>query len=104
MSEKQQAPETPQPPQRQARQPGRENEMRPKPKAEMRDYKAAGKLAGKAAVIDAPVGEGHAVLFAIRPVWRHSSQGSFALALNAITHWNNLQAAPRQAGGRTAQQ
>jgi hypothetical protein len=63
-----------------------------------------GELAGKAAVIDAPVGEGHAVLFAIRPVWRHSSQGSFALALNAITHWNNLQAAPRQAGGRTAQQ
>lgn len=47
-------------------------------------------LAGRAAVIDAPVGNGHVVLFAIRPVWRHSSQGSFALALNAIAHWNNL--------------
>src|SRR5690606_22321137 len=37
-------------------------------------------LAGMAAVIDAPVGEGHAILFAIRPIWRHETQGSFALA------------------------
>ncbi|HEX5829430.1 MAG TPA: M14 family zinc carboxypeptidase [Gemmatimonadaceae bacterium] len=47
-------------------------------------------LVGKAAVIDAPVGKGHVVLFAIRPIWRHESQGSFAMPLNAIVHWNAL--------------
>jgi hypothetical protein len=47
-------------------------------------------LAGKAAVVDAPLGSGHVVLFGIRPMWRWESQGSFALALNAISNWNNL--------------
>ncbi len=47
-------------------------------------------LAGKAAVVDAPVGRGHVVLFGIRPLWRWESQGSFAMALNAIANWNHL--------------
>jgi hypothetical protein len=47
-------------------------------------------LAGKAAVVDAPVGNGHVVLFGIRPMWRWESQGSFALALNAIANWDRL--------------
>ncbi|HEY0243387.1 MAG TPA: hypothetical protein VGC52_12055, partial [Gemmatimonadaceae bacterium] len=47
-------------------------------------------LAGRAAVVDAPVGKGHVVMFGIRPLWRWQSQGSFALALNAISNWNNL--------------
>ena len=47
-------------------------------------------LLGKAAVVDAPVGSGHVVSFAIRPFWRWESQGSFALALNAIANWNHL--------------
>ncbi len=47
-------------------------------------------LVGKAAVIDAPVGKGHVVLFAIRPLWRWESQGTFALVLNAIANWNHL--------------
>ena len=47
-------------------------------------------LAGKAAVVDAPVGKGHVVLFGIRPLWRWESQGSFAMALNAIANWNHL--------------
>ena len=47
-------------------------------------------LAGKAAVVDAPVGKGHVVLFGIRPMWRWESQGSFALAINAIANWNHL--------------
>src|SRR5687767_6265915 len=47
-------------------------------------------LAGRAAVVDAPVGRGHVVLFGIRPLWRWQSQGSFALALNAIANWNHL--------------
>jgi hypothetical protein len=51
---------------------------------------AGDELVGKAAVVDAPVGRGHVVLFGIRPLWRWESQGSFALALNAIANWNHL--------------
>jgi hypothetical protein len=47
-------------------------------------------MAGKAAVVDAPVGRGHLVLFGIRPFWRWESQGTFALALNALANWNAL--------------
>jgi hypothetical protein len=47
-------------------------------------------LAGKAAVVDAPLGRGHVVLFGIRPLWRWQSQGSFAMAINAIANWNHL--------------
>ena len=47
-------------------------------------------LAGRPAVIDAPLGSGHVVSFAIRPLWRQETQGTFALALNAIAHWNHL--------------
>ena len=50
----------------------------------------AGAIAGKPAVLDVPVGEGHVVLFAIRPVRRWSTQGSHALVLNTIMHWNDL--------------
>ena len=54
-------------------------------------------LIGNAAVIDAPVGKGHVVLFAIRPLWRWESQGTFALVLNAMANWNHL--APESAAG-----
>jgi hypothetical protein len=30
------------------------------------------------------------VLFAIRPFWRWQTQGSFALAVNAMVNWNHL--------------
>lgn len=51
---------------------------------------AGEELAGRPAVIDAPVGQGHVVLFAIRPFWRWSTQGSFALAFNTLLNWNDL--------------
>jgi hypothetical protein len=47
-------------------------------------------LTKKAAVVDAPLGRGHVIYFAIRPFWRWQTQGSFALALNAIANWNAL--------------
>ena len=50
-------------------------------------------LAGRPAVLDAPVGQGHVVLFAIRPFWRWETQGSFALVFNAIMNWNDLSVA-----------
>ena len=51
---------------------------------------AGDELAGRAAVVDAPVGAGHVVMFGIRPLWRWESQGSFALAMNAIANWDHL--------------
>ncbi len=51
---------------------------------------SGGELAGKAAVIDAPVGKGHVLMFGIRPLWRWESQGSFALVVNALANWNHL--------------
>ncbi|MBA3886554.1 MAG: hypothetical protein H0X67_12615, partial [Acidobacteria bacterium] len=49
-------------------------------------------LAGRAQVIDAPLGDGHVVMFAIRPFWRWQTQGTFFMGFNAILHWNDLQA------------
>jgi hypothetical protein len=47
-------------------------------------------LAGKAAVVDAPLGKGRMVLFAIRPMWRYESQGTFAMVINAMANWDHL--------------
>jgi Zinc carboxypeptidase len=49
-------------------------------------------LAGRAQVVDAPVGQGHVVMFAIRPYWRWQTQGTFFLGFNAILNWNDLDA------------
>jgi hypothetical protein len=49
-------------------------------------------LSNRAQVIDAPVGKGHIVMFAIRPFWRWQTQGTFILGFNAILHWNDLHA------------
>ncbi len=47
-------------------------------------------MTGKAAVVDAPLGEGHVVMFGIRPLWRWETQGTFAMPLNAMANWNHL--------------
>jgi hypothetical protein len=47
-------------------------------------------LAGRALVVDAPLGKGHVVMFANRPFWRYQTHGSFNLAFNAILNWNSL--------------
>jgi hypothetical protein len=47
-------------------------------------------LAGKAAVIDVPVGRGHVVMFANNPMWRHETHGSFSMLFNAILNYDNL--------------
>lgn len=55
-------------------------------------------LAGKAAIVDVPVGKGHVVMFANNPMWRHQTHGSFSLLFNAILNFDNLgvgRAAPR---------
>ena len=47
-------------------------------------------LSNKAQVVDAPLGEGHVVMFAIRPFWRWQTQGTYMLGFNTILNWNDL--------------
>jgi hypothetical protein len=54
-------------------------------------------LADRPAIIDAPVGEGHVVMYAINPMWRHQTWGQAALVLNAILHHDALDAGREQA-------
>ena len=54
----------------------------------------ADELAGKALVVDAPFGRGHVVLFAINPMWRGTTQGTWSLISNTILN------APRLGIGR----
>ena len=49
-------------------------------------------LSNRAAVVDAPIGQGHVVMFAIRPFWRWQTQGTFILGFNSILNWNDLSA------------
>ena len=49
-------------------------------------------LAGRAQVVDAPLGDGHVVMFSIRPFWRWQTQGTFFLGFNTILNWNDLSA------------
>ncbi len=49
-------------------------------------------LANRAQVVDAPLGDGHVVMFAIRPFWRWQTHGTFFLGFNAILNWNDLDA------------
>jgi hypothetical protein len=49
-------------------------------------------LANKPAVIDVPVGKGHIVFFAINPMWRQQTVGSFGLLFNAALNYRNLDA------------
>ena len=49
-------------------------------------------LAQHPAVIDAPFGEGHVVLFSNNPFWRAETKGSYFLVFNAILNFDSLNA------------
>jgi len=49
-------------------------------------------LAQHAAVIDAPYGSGHVILFSTNPFWRGQTKGSYFLVFNAILNFDNLNA------------
>jgi hypothetical protein len=56
-------------------------------------------LTGKAALVDVPKGKGHYLLFAINPMWRQETHGSWSLMFNAIMNYEHLNAG-RPAPGR----
>jgi hypothetical protein len=66
--------------------------------ADSRDLFVSGLLDGgdeiaqHPAVIDAPLGNGHVVLFSTNPFWRGQTKGSYFLVLNAILNFDNLNA------------
>ena len=49
-----------------------------------------GSLAKHAAVVDARLGKGHVLLFAINPMWRAATIGSYPLVTNAILNFDAL--------------
>ncbi|MBD3413807.1 MAG: hypothetical protein GF421_05175 [Candidatus Aminicenantes bacterium] len=53
-------------------------------------------LQNKPAVIDVPVGKGHVLFFAINPMWRHETLGSFSLLFNAALNHDHLDAGRRK--------
>ena len=57
-------------------------------------------ITGRALAIDQPLGQGHVVMFALRPFWRWQTQGTYALGFNTIINWDHLDAGkapPRRA-------
>jgi hypothetical protein len=59
-------------------------------------------LAGRALVIDVPLGRGHIVMFAARPFWRSQTQGAYSLVFNTILNWNDLDAGKPAGEGPSA--
>ena len=49
-------------------------------------------LSKRAGLVDQKVGQGHVVMFALRPYWRWQTQGTYAMGFNAIMNWNDLDA------------
>ncbi len=50
----------------------------------------APELAEMPAVVDAPHGQGHILLFATNPMWRNENSGSFFLLFNAMFNYRHL--------------
>ena len=61
-------------------------------------------LANRAQVVDAKVGNGHVVMFGIRPFWRWQTQGTYFLGFNAILNWNDLDAGKAEPAQQPATQ
>jgi hypothetical protein len=63
--------------------------------------RGANEIRGRAAVIDAPQGKGHVVLFSTNPAYRWQNLGEFNMLANAILNFNDYPAPPvMPAGGR----
>jgi len=51
---------------------------------------AGSEMAGAPAVVDAPRGEGHVVMFSFNPFWRGETLGAYAMLMNALLHHQHL--------------
>ncbi len=51
---------------------------------------AGSEMAGAPAVVDAPRGRGHIVMFSFNPFWRGETLGAYGMVLNALLHHQNL--------------
>ena len=51
-----------------------------------------GDIAQRPAVVDSPMEKGHVVLFAINPLYRGETIGTYPLVFNTILHFDNLNA------------
>ena len=51
-----------------------------------------GDIAQRPAVVDAPMEKGHVVLFAINPIYRGETIGTYPLVFNTILNFDNLNA------------
>jgi len=49
-------------------------------------------IAQHPALVDAPFGKGHVVMFSINPVWRGETQGTYSLVLNTVMNYDSLNA------------
>jgi len=58
--------------------------------------RGAEELQNKPAVIDVSIGKGHVLFFAINPMWRHETHGSFSLLFNAALNFDHLDAGRRK--------
>ena len=56
-----------------------------------------GEIAQHPAVVDAPLGKGHVVMFSINPVWRGETQGTYSLVLNTVMNFDSLNAGRKDA-------
>ena len=54
-------------------------------------------IAQHPAVVDAPSGKGHVVLFSINPVYRGETWGTYSMVLNTILNFDNLNAGRKDA-------
>jgi hypothetical protein len=72
------------------------------------DILLSGELAGgealthRALALDAPLGSGHVVMFALRPFWRWQTQGTYALGFNTLLNWDHLDAGKPVKKGKAA--
>jgi hypothetical protein len=71
------------------------------------DILLSGELAGgealtrRALALDVPLGNGHVVMFALRPFWRWQTQGTYMLGFNTLLNWDQLGAGKAATPGRT---
>ena len=57
-------------------------------------------LTNRALALDQPIGQGHVVMFALRPFWRWQTQGTYALGFNTIINWDHLDAGKKETKSR----